>query len=218
MTEVTKKKKILQLLALALFLVVLPLGSWYFLNRGFVYQKQITEDLKERLGRLPAFQLLNSTGERVTNEELGGKVVIISFLSLAHAAQSQSWFDDLYKIQDQFDKKEDILFLTFSKAEALPALDAYVQSLNIKEKKRWLFLTEEGSIMDQLMASIPFSEGTNNVFEENSTVLLLDLDSNIRHFYDIKNRSEIAKLITHIARLMPRENRGRSVVKRETEK
>ncbi len=218
MATITKTKRIMQILGLGLLLVVFPVGSWYFLNEGFTYQKQISEELKEKLGRLPVFQLISSDERQIGNDELQGKVVVISFLSLNHAAQSQPYFNELYKIQNQFDKKEAILFLTFTKATSLAELKEYVQSLNIRVNKQWVFLTEEETIMNQLMASISFPETEIRTFEENATVLLLDMDSNIRHFYNIKNRPEISKLIAHIARLMPREGRGKAVVKREKEK
>lgn len=210
--------RIFRIIAISVFLIGFPLVSWYYLNEGYKYRISIIKELDQNLGTIPAFQLVNQNGATISQENLPDNAVITNFIDLATIDQSKTYMDILYKIQDQFDKKDDILFYTFIKGTSLEAVQNYTKSLNIKEEKQWNFLTGDDEQMEQFIATFPFPEGIQKSYAGNSTVAIADTSSVIRYFYDLNNTKDAGKLIEHIANLMPQAPPEEARMKRELEK
>lgn len=210
--------RIFQILAISLFIIGFPLGSWYYLNKGYNYRIAIIKELDQQLGTIPNFELVNQQGEKVDQEHLQRKVVVTNFIDLAAIEQSKPYMETLYKIQDQFDKKDDILFHTYVKADEPEAVKTYSKSLEIKEEKQWYFLTGEDGKMEQLIQTYPLPENAQRFFAGNPFVTIADTSSTIRYFYDMRQAKSASKLIEHIANLMPQAPPEEARMKRELEK
>ena len=76
----SKKNKPVQFSLLALFLIVMPLGSWYFLNKGYNYYDKAIKELQD-YGPMPTFQLVNQNDRTVNNKMLEGKMAVVAFLN-----------------------------------------------------------------------------------------------------------------------------------------
>lgn len=207
-----------RLLVISLFIVGFPLGSWYYLQQGFDYRLSIIEELKEPLGEIPNFSLVNQMGEKITNEDMYKNVVVANFLSLEHNPDLKEELRRLHKIQDQFDKKDDIYFYTFVKADDLQTVQAHYNQLEIKEGKQWHFLTGEELTMKQFIESFPFPDEVKKSFKGNSTIAIVDTSGTIRQFYNMKKDKQYGKLVEHIAHLMPQAPPEEARMKRELEK
>ena len=203
---------------ITLFIVGFPAVSWYYLNEGYKYRMSVIAELDQELGLVPGFQMANQNGEQVSQANMPNNAVITNFVDLASIDQSKTYMDMLYKIQDQFDKKDDILFYTFAKANSLEALQTYTNSLNIKEEKQWHFLTAADSTMEQFIQTFPFPAGMQKRYARNPIVAIADTSSVIRFFYDMNNPKNASKLIEHIANLMPQAPPEEARMKRELEK
>lgn len=210
--------RIFRIIAVSVFLIGFPMVSWYYLNEGYKYRIGVLKELDQNLGTIPAFQLVNQNGATISQEQLPNNAVITNFVDLAAIEKSKAYMDILYKIQDQFDKKDDILFYTFIKGASLEAVQNYTKSLNIKEEKQWNFLTGDNEQMDRLIAAFPFPEGVQKSYAGNSTVAIADTSSVIRYFYDLNDTKNAGKLIEHIANLMPQAPPEEARMKRELEK
>jgi len=210
--------RIFRIIAISVFLVGFPMVSWYYLNEGYKYRISVIKELDQNLGTVPGFQLVNQNGATVSQEDLPDNAVITNFVDLSNIDKSKAYMDILYKIQDQFDKKDDILFYTFIKGASLEAVQAYTKSLNIKEEKQWNFLTGDGEQMEQFINAFPFPEGVQKSYAGNSTVAIADTSSVIRYFYDMNDTKNAGKLIEHIANLMPQAPPEEARMKRELEK
>lgn len=210
--------RIFRTIAITIFLVGFPMVSWYYLNEGYKYRIAIITELDQNLGTPPAFKLVNQTGQFIDNGFMKESVIVANFMALAAVEDSKINMQKLYNIQDQFDKKDDILFYTFIKADSLKAVQDYVNTLAIKEEKQWNFLTGTDVEMEQFIQTFPFPENTSKAYAGNSTVAIVDTSSTIRFFYDINNNKEVSKLIEHIANLMPQAPPEEARTKRELEK
>lgn len=203
---------------ITLFIVGFPAVSWYYLNEGYKYRMSVIAELDQDLGQVPNFKMVNQKGEQISQANMPNNAVITNFVDIASIDQSKTYMDMLYKIQDQFDKKDDILFYTYAKASSLEKLQAYTNSLNIKEEKQWHFLTATDSTVEQFIQAFPFPAGTQKRYAGNPIVAIADTSSVIRYFYDMNNPKNASKLIEHIANLMPQAPPEEARMKRELEK
>ena len=208
------RAKIIQFLKLGLIFIVLPAGSWYYLNEGFNYRKGILEELNQDLGTIPAFQLTNQNGQAYSKEDLKGRIVIANFLSLSENAQEPALMKQLYRVQDQFDKRDDILFLTFTAADSLAQVVTYFQGLEVKRNKnQWHFLSGSTTALNSLEGSFNWPATYQRGFTDNATLMIADTSHVIRHLYDFREETAVKKLIEHIAVLMPRGTKKRELKK-----
>jgi len=204
------KQNILQTLILSFIFIVLPAGSWYYLNQGFNYRKALIDELDQDLGSIPVFELTNQNDQVITNKLLRGKVVIANFLSLKESAEQGRLIKDLVKVQDQFDKRDDIIFLTFTEANSPKQISTYFQQLQVKRNKnQWHFLTGLEATMKELTNEVNLPDNFQKGYTDNATLIIADTSSTIRYAYDFREEAAVKKLIEHIAVLMP------AVAKRE---
>ena len=197
--------KIFQFLALGFIFIVLPAGSWYYLNEGYNYRKAILEELAQDLGTLPSFELTNQNNKTITNAAIKGKVSIVSFLSLPPSESAQSIIQQLVKVQDQFDKRDDIIFLTFAKANTQEEVAAYFETLDVKRNKnQWHFLTGTDAELSQVEQKITFPSSFQKGLTDNATMIIADTSATIRYLYDFRDQEAVKKLVHHIPNLMPR--------------
>ena len=208
----SKQEKIIQFLALGLIFIILPAGSWYYLNEGFKYRKGILEELDQNLGKIPTFQLNNQNGQTITNEDLSGRVVIANFLSLANKANAPAYMKQLYQVQDQFDKRDDILFLTFTEADSRDQVASYFQGLEVKRNKnQWHFLSGSEEDLTGIEESLALPATYQSGFADNATIMIADTSQVIRQLYDFRQETAVKKLIHHIAVLMPAGTKKREL-------
>ena len=198
------KQNLLQTLILSFIFIVLPAGSWYYLNEGYNYRKALLEELGQDLGEIPAFELKNQNAQVITNELIAGKLVIANFLSLPEPENQQKLIKDLARVQDQFDKRDDIVFLTFTKASTSEQISSYFQLLQVKRNKnQWHFLTGAETAMNAIAAKIDLPNNFQKGYADNATLIIADTSSTIRYAYDFREEAAIKKLIEHIATMMP---------------
>ena len=197
--------KVFQFLILGFIFIVLPAGSWYYLNEGYNYRKAILEELAQDLGQVPSFQLRNQNNKLITDAAIRGKFAIVNFLSLPPSESAQPIIQQLVKVQDQFDKRDDIIFLTFTKANAPEEVAAYFETLNVKRNKnQWHFLTGTDTALLQIEQKMAFPASFQTGITDNATMIIADSSATIRYIYDFREKEAVKKLIHHIPNLMPR--------------
>lgn len=199
-------RQVIQFLALGVIFILLPAGSWYYLNQGYEYRKALLEELDQDLGSMPTFNLKNQHGKLISTEITKGKATIINFLSLLDNKQNHSLIQQLYRVQDQFDKRDDIIFLTFVETDSQEKMAGYFESLQVKRNKnQWHFLKGTNTELSQIAKNIAISS------ENELAVAIADAAGTIRYTYDFKDDQAIKKLILHIAELMPRDKEKREL-------
>ena len=210
--------RVFRVLAVSLFLVGFPLGSWYYLNKGYEYRIAIIEELNQNLGTVPNFKLVNQKGEKIEGTSVKNKVIIHSFLNLEADRTDTSFVGRLHTIQDQFDKKDDIAFYTYVETNNSEELLKYYKGLQIAEEDRWLFLTGTDDLMSDFIRKFPLPEEQAGSYIDNRTVAISDTSGIIRYYYNFRDKRQAGKLIEHIANLMPQTPPEEARMKRELEK
>ena len=201
-------QQVFQFLALGLIFIILPAGSWYYLNEGYNYRKALLEELDQNLGKIPSFTLSNQAGKNISQEIAAGKVAIINFLSLRNSSDSPEFIKQLYRVQDQFDKRDDIVFLTFTEADSEEQLATYFEALQVKRNKnQWHFLKGTETAFEQIFKQIAISN-TNEL-----AVAIADAKGSIRYTYDFNDPAAVKKLLRHITNLMPTDKDKRELRK-----
>ncbi len=110
--------RVFRTIAISVFLVGFPLVSSYYLNEGYKYRIAIIKELDQNLGTPPPFKLVNQNGQSIDNAFMKEKVVITNFMAVESVEASKGYMQKLYNIQDQFDKKDDILFYTYIRGDS----------------------------------------------------------------------------------------------------
>ncbi|MEM1123786.1 MAG: SCO family protein [Bacteroidota bacterium] len=210
--------RLAQVFMVSIFFIGFPAVSWYYLNQGYNYRVGVIEELDQQLGNIPDFKLTNQHGKKIAKDMLKKRVVINNFLALEDASASEKYMQRIYNIQDQFDKKDDIIFNTYVQGASVEAVEKYVNSLKIKQDQRWNFLTGSEEEMNKLMQQFPLPENASKTYAGNSMVAIADTASIIRYFYDIDIDADVSQLIVHIANLMPQAPPEEARMKKELEK
>ncbi|MFT5763353.1 MAG: protein SCO1/2, partial [Saprospiraceae bacterium] len=164
MTEISKTKKYIQALAFFLFIVGLPMGSWYYLQAGFDYNKELMSEL-QNYGRIPAFTLVNQDGDTLTREDVAEKVMVIDFFNTGKDSYSKT-MDYLRRFSAQFHDRNDLVFVSHALQSS---------SLSISDLKAIIVKEELGSNQNE------FLKGSN---EE-----LIKILSEAYQIPDIENRA-----------------------------
>jgi hypothetical protein len=187
---------IIQTAALLLFLVALPIGSWYYLRTGLDYRIAAMEEL-QTLGSISDSRFLTPEGGVVDSSRFNGKIVVAAVLT----AQNQALFGPvLTKLHDQFDERADVLFLLHA-----PSLSYNKENMNTYFSDYQLFDEEQCWLL-----STPMEAETATVYAmpEASAYpyfALVDAKGMVRRHYDVRNEKDVKRLVEHIALLLPRE-------------
>lgn len=224
-------KKIIQNLGLGLFLIGLPLGSWYYLKAGFTYHKELMSELKD-YGRMPEFTLVNQNGQTVNRTSIEGKTAILSFFNPNNESYGRT-MEYFRKYFSQFKEREDLIYIavalqptnadqlaTLAQKEELNAIQHYflagdqvvIKSM-IKDGVQIPDIANRGEDM-----TIPRSSSVIDVPNEYPYLVLINESGMIRNYYDINNDQSLTRLIEHLALTLPRRSEEEAVLKREKEK
>ncbi len=195
-------RRILQFAALFLLLIGLPAGSWYYLQRGLDYRLETLG----QLGDHGAFKLKTSH----TPIAEGGTVRVINFLS-ANNTQVQGTL--LSKLYEQFDKREDFELITFVDTTVFADVASFRTTYQLEEEPQCSFPhLEAGEWQTFVSTHEPDAKA------EVPYLALVDIEGNIRNFYEQEDGEAVKQLVEHIAFLLPIKKREKAELRRETEK
>jgi len=175
-------KAIAQTVALSFMLVILPLISWYYLNRGLDYQVAARSELGN-LGNWVLPQDEDIYGNRLDPEFFKGKMLIGGVFQPSLAKT-------LEKLHEQFDERDDLVFVFFSHENA--------DILDLKDAKQVIWLKQD--------------------VNQSEDFFLVDIKGVIRKTYDLNNVKQVKRLVEHTAILLPKKQDRELVFKRELEK
>lgn len=217
-TKNTGVRRILQALALLLFLVVLPLGSWFYLRNGLDYRKKALEELGEH-GTIPPFELLTYKRDTLSREQLEGKLVVASFIDFSDEEQTRRTGAYLNKLHKQFDERPDLLFLQHVlNAPGTDRIQSFELQHRLDDQDQCLFLVGEDGNMEKRVRTLYSMPVADAPAPLNTQLVLADTSLTIRRYYDLRKEEEIKRMVEHIAIILPRIEERDLVFKRETEK
>ena len=204
-----------------LLLAGLPLGSWYYLQSGLNYQKQLRAELKD-LGQVPNFELTDQEGNIFSSENLKGKLSVVAFVDpKEQTGAAGDYMQQLLKLQDQFEKRSDLVFLTHVRSgsdEGSAKLASFLDKHQLLDAAQCYFFPASDRQLNDWATQrfhLPKSESSSTV---NPYLGLIDANKTLLKYYDSRSESEIKKLVEHIAILLPKSIPDRPELLRETEK
>ncbi len=215
--------------ALLLFLIGLPLGSWYYLRAGYNYQKQLMEDLRD-YGQINNVNLKveNQSRDTMAYQDFHGKFLVATFTS-PQAASYSKIRDYQRKIWDQFHDHDSLVILSHSlHSKPLEIIDLGKE--HTKDQAQLQYVNSSPSGMKQLLKhyGVPQIEADSRDSIIVQTVqsvpvdypyfVLVDSKGSIKNYYDVNNHQSVSRLVEHLALVLPRKKREKAVVKRKKEK
>lgn len=221
----TQKKRsraqtIKQTIGLLLLLVILPGGSWIYLRNGLDYRIAAMEELKD-LGKVPMGRVLETQAstEPLTSEDLQGNVTVSGFLPETAEGQSRM-IEVLQKLHEQFDERDDVLFLTYSKLDSTQELKARSRALGFLDDEQWRLvrLPEAVSAGAYFKANYAFPAEWADALSTHPYLVLADTSQTIRRLYDAAENKDMGRLVEHIAMILPRKPEKDIIFQREQEK
>jgi len=188
-------KKIIQILGLSLLVVILPGASWYFLKSGLDYRLDSMDKLGD-FGKLQDTELTLSNGKVVDTKRLVGKMVVL------HELQNPRDTTKIMQFYRQFSKRLDLQFiLTDTELLRLKADRTSNLWLLADSKENLEFITATG-IRDQ----------------ELKNVVLVDINGDIRSYYNLEKIEELQQMVEHTAFLLPVKETDKPIMQRAAEK
>ncbi len=208
-----KTRTILQTLALLLFLVVLPLGSWYYLKRGADYRIEMIQELGA-FSQLSSPELKEQLGEDWPPEEWNTKVGVWAFLPEDEDLQAK-FGHYLAELADQFEEKQEQVRFFLIPAESGVDVNGFLET---SELSGLMHPPIALSATDaQRLALEEFKLPLENTRFERNPYLALTDSLTVKRYYDVREPQEMARLVEHIVFLVPAEKQI-TEIKREPEK
>ena len=213
-------------MALLLFLVGLPLGSWYYLQAGFDYHKELMAEL-QNYGRIPEFSLVDQNGDTLNREDLAEKTVIVSFFN-----EEKTTMQHIQKYHSQFHDRNDVLFVAHSlKPRSESNLKSILSDYDLNNDQTILLTGEKDELLKVLGKGYQVPDinkrGEDMIIPRNDALsmpdeypyfILVDNSGTIRNYYAVNDEKSMTRLIEHLALILPRKSEEEAVLKRETEK
>ncbi len=191
-TEKQKRSKgIIQVLLVSLFLVIIPLVTFFIQRKGMAEGIELYKDLKKNLGQMPAqFQATNYSNEPFDPAKLKGQTLVASWATPQSRDSILSIMRTINRIPQFQEEIDNLQFLTFDTAADSTFFKAYYFNLTRNERAKWWILRGGNDIQHSIKLPNDFS------------IALIDTSGIIRRFYDIREANERKILIEHIS-IMP---------------
>ncbi len=159
--------------------------------------------------QIPAFSLINQSGDNITEKSLDGKITVVDFFFTSCPGICPKMTDNMSLVQEAFLDDDKIMILSHSVTpnyDSVPVLKEYAQKKKIVEGK-WHLLTGDRDEIYGLGRNSYFAEEdlglvkSLNDFLHTENFVLVDGNRHIRGIYNGLNKTAIQQLITDIRTL-----------------
>ena len=220
-------------LFLFLMFVGLPLGSWYYLKKGFEYHKSTYERLKN-YGNFPQFSVDDQFNAVLTKDSLIGHLTLVGTV-FPEKGQDKSKWKDLNNIVSQFRQSDHLKVLLLDWPQtSTPTQERknLLEGAGFKSTDKVFYAS--GPNVPGMMKSLGIPDVKNRKNDKDSLIVnhpenikaydpypyfaLLDTEGRIRNYYHTEDADQMKRLVEQIAILLPRKKVKKPIVKREKEK
>lgn len=218
--EEKKDKNYLQAALLFLMLIVLPAGSWIYMNLGYNRSKLAIQEM-QRYGQLPAFELTGVNGVKLDSSLVNGQMTLVSFIK-PNSASSKSRLKTLGLLHKQFDERNDFKLLIhlpegtdvaeLKKEYSLTDKEqVYAGNLPLAAEQRLIDQTYHIPDFDQPRipgSTLAFKKVAASSLTDYPFFILIDEKGIIRNYYPADQSEEIERMVEQIALTLPRNIEG----------
>jgi len=213
-------RTVFQLGALVLLLIVFPAASWYYLNSGLQYRRTAMSELKA-YGHFPDQSWTLVNGDPLSPDFLQKKMLVAYVLpDRSQDPLTGAFGQTLKQLHDQFDERDELVFLTVfhgEGSEMARSADQFTENFGLTDEEQLFFVGVNEPEFAGMQKSI-FQPKPGPADEPGAFFLLTDTTSTIRRYYDVRQESEVKRLVEHIALLLPLKKDRELIFKREVEK
>jgi hypothetical protein len=191
------------------------------MKSGADFRMEAIEQLGD-FGEIRDFELTYSDGDKLTKDDVSKKILMVNFVEARNFESSKS-IEQIKWIQNQFQdrllKRDDFMFLTHIAIDSIKQLQDIQRIINEEENrnfKRWNLAGGERSELEELAKEsykLPLKSGETPF--ENPYLAITDIDSEVRYYYNVFEKEEIAKLMMHMSTLLPQEDDRKVEIKTE---
>ncbi len=186
-----RSKGIIQVLVVSLFLVIIPLVTFFVQRKGMAEGIELYKDLKKNLGQMPAqFEATNYSNETFDASKLSGQTLVASWATPQSRDSILSIMRTINRIPQFQEEVDNLQFITFDTDSDTTFFKNYYFNLTRNERAKWLILRGGKDIQQSIKLPNDYS------------IALIDTSGIIRRFYDIREANERRILIEHIS-IMP---------------
>lgn len=197
-----KTIRVLRYITLAMLLCTLAIGWWAF--------GSLPKD--DEYWPLGPFEFQSSTGSKVTNQDLSGKISIIGCFFTCCTTQCPALSGSMARLQSELKELNDLrlISLTVDAEHDTPQkLAAYAQTFGA-DPQRWFFLTGEQATIEKFITTqlrqgleknhSP-SADTGDKYMHSERLIVVDRAGQIRGFFNGIDPTEVDKLRKFVKRL-----------------
>ncbi|MEL7021518.1 MAG: hypothetical protein AAGK47_07920 [Bacteroidota bacterium] len=208
----SKSRNVFQILALFLMLVILPFGSFYYLRKGFNYQKAAWAELQDR-AVVPRFELRDLRGNIVDSDSLSRKIVVANFVSYDDLKDNALWVERFQQLSGQFhDRKEFeiISYLTDKDSLAANERAALLEGSGLRNPEQWHVLYGNSREVQKMADQFQFPNAASPYFALIDTLM-------VKNYYRADQLEEFSRMSQHIALILPRAIEKDIILERDKE-
>ncbi|WP_020534091.1 hypothetical protein [Lewinella cohaerens] len=202
------------ILGLTFFLIILPLGSYIYLSKGYEYQKEAMKDLRkeQRLTDLTGLQLLAG---QMPKMEIGESFYLFGLLPTS--ADREKYASVLKKLHTQFDIPENLeLWTLFADGDSVQVA-AFQKDYEVPvDTAQLLYWGSNQESFDRLIAEIALVPEEKARLKE-GLIVLLDDSLYIRQAYPYTDEQVLQRLVERTAILLPERDKPKPELRREAE-
>lgn len=177
------RKRILTIIMVVFLLVLLPMGSYYFLSQG--------KDLWDKR-EVANYSLTDQSEASFSLEMLEDKVHVAAFLfSTCESPYCQDVLATQAYLQETFQDEDDLAILTITidpEVDSVPTIQAWADSAGAEEGK-WFFLTGEKEAIQRVavtsysITKLRFREERFSKIKASPKLVLVGRDGYIKGYY-----------------------------------
>jgi protein SCO1 len=166
---------------------------------------------------VPNIVLTNQLGKQVNLfDDVKGKFVVVDFFFTTCKTTCPKLNSNLKFLQTKYKKADSLLAFTSisvdSKNDSVPALRAYANSMGANHDKWWFCVGDSKQIKkymynDMCMPDMQAADTANDAVVHSNKWVLLDLDRNIRGYYNALDTTEIRRCADDISLLILEKKR-----------
>ncbi len=189
-----KPKMSIQTIFVLGVLILFPVISFMVNLKGAEAGKIFYKDIKQIIGKFPAFTANNFQNESITSDDYNGKVRVISFTDVTNREAVLYALKPIVKTEQFREEVQNLAYLNFDLANDTAFFRPYIEQFTPTDRKFW-FILRGGT-------ELPAQMNLPNIYH----VALVDTAGAIRRFYDVRNEDDRRMLVEHIA-IMPIKKR-----------
>ncbi len=176
-----------------------------FTPRWFESEAEVPNDFHQ----IPAFNLINQSGEEVTEKDVEGKLFVVDFFFTTCPGICPKMTDNMALVQQAFLEDEDVLILSHSvtpEYDSASVLKNYADRKGVVEGK-WYLLTGDRDAIYDLGRHQYFVEEDLGLtkspddFLHTENFILVDGNRHIRGIYNGLNKTSVNQLILDVTAL-----------------